>query len=113
LAGLLDGDGLGGLAGLGSDLLNVLDNVKALDDLAEYNVLAVEPRGLDGANEELGAVAEPFVSVAKIKLAGFNLRSGTSVGHREDTGASVLQVEVLVLKLLAIDGLTTSALSIV
>jgi hypothetical protein len=38
------------------------------------------------------------------------VRSGTSVGHGEDTGASVLQVEVLVLELLAVDGLATSAL---
>jgi hypothetical protein len=43
LAGLLDGDGLGGLAGLGSDALNGLDNVEALDDLSEDNVLAVQP----------------------------------------------------------------------
>jgi hypothetical protein len=57
LAGLLDGDSLGGLAGLGSDALDGLDNVEALDDLSEDNVLAVQPRGLDGADEELGAVA--------------------------------------------------------
>jgi hypothetical protein len=47
------------------------------------------------------------------KVAGCDLRSGSSVGHGEDTGASVLQVEVLVLELLAVDGLTTSALPIV
>jgi hypothetical protein len=38
------------------------------------------------------------------------VRSGTGVGHGEDTGASVPQVEVLVLELLAVDGLTTGAL---
>jgi hypothetical protein len=43
----------------------------------------------------------------------YNLRSGSSVGHGEDTGASVLEVEVLVLELLAVDGLTTGALPIV
>jgi hypothetical protein len=42
-----------------------------------------------------------------------DLRSGASVGHGEDTGASVLEVEVLVLELLAIDGFTTGALPIV
>tara|TARA_R110002003_G_scaffold64_12_gene6066 strand:+ start:22907 stop:23209 length:303 start_codon:yes stop_codon:yes gene_type:complete len=57
LAGLLNGDRLGGLAGLGSDALDSLDDVEALDDLAEDDVLAVEPRGLDGADEELRAVA--------------------------------------------------------
>jgi hypothetical protein len=57
LAGLLDGDGLSGLAAGGADALDGLDDVKALDDLAEDNVLAIEPRGLDGADEELRAVA--------------------------------------------------------
>jgi hypothetical protein len=38
------------------------------------------------------------------------VRSGTGVGHGEDTGASVPQVEVLVLEFLAVDGLTTGAL---
>ena len=55
LARLLNRDRLGGLAGLGADTLDGLDNVKTLDDLAEDDVLAVEPRGLDGADEELGA----------------------------------------------------------
>jgi hypothetical protein len=57
LAGLLNGDGLRGLAGLGSDTLDGLDNVETLLDLAEDDVLAVQPGGLDGADEELGAVA--------------------------------------------------------
>ena len=57
LAGLLDGDGLGGLAGLGPDLLDSLDDVETLDNLAENDVLAIEPRGLDSADEELRAVA--------------------------------------------------------
>lgn len=56
-------------------------------------MLAIEPRGLDGADEELRAVG-----------------AGTGVGHGEDTGASVPQVEVLILELLAVDGLATSAL---
>ena len=47
------------------------------------------------------------------ELAECDLRSGSSVGHGEDTGAGVLQIEVLVLKLLAVDGLTTGALPIV
>jgi len=57
LAGLLDGDRLSGLAAGGADALDSLDDVKALDNLTEDNVLAVEPRGLDGADEELRAVA--------------------------------------------------------
>lgn len=55
-------------------------------------MLAVQPGGLDGANEELGAVGV-----------------GTSVGHRQDTGAFVTELEVLISKLLAVNGATTSA----
>lgn len=56
-------------------------------------MLAVEPRGLDGADEELRTVGV-----------------GTSVSHRQNTGAGVLQGEVLVLELVAVDGLATSAI---
>jgi hypothetical protein len=41
---------------LGADLLDGLDDLKTLDNLAEDDVLAVQPGGLDGADEELGAV---------------------------------------------------------
>lgn len=52
----------------------------------------VQPRGLDGGQEELAAVGV---------LAG--------VGHGQDTRASVGQLEVLVRKLLAIDALAARA----
>ena len=45
---------------MGADLLDSLDDVKTLDDLAEDNVLAVQPGGLDGADEELRAVGTCF-----------------------------------------------------
>jgi len=73
-------------------------------------VLAVEPRGLDSADEELravGAGAEWCVRVVHVEGAFSHL---PGVGHGEDTGASVLEGEVLVLELLAVDGLATSAL---
>merc|ERR1711865_1257729 len=50
--------------------------------------LAIEPVGLDGAEEELRAVG-----------------AGASVGHGQSSGASVLEGEVLVLELGAVDGL--------
>jgi hypothetical protein len=43
LAGVGDGDGLLGGATGGADALDGLDNVETLDDLAEDNVLAVQP----------------------------------------------------------------------
>ena len=54
--------------------------------------MLVLPCSLDGANEELGSVGV-----------------GTSVGHGEQSWAGVLQLEVLVSELLAVDGLATSA----
>lgn len=48
-------DGAGG----GTETLDLLDNVHGLgiSDLAEDDVLAIEPRGDNGGDEELGAVA--------------------------------------------------------
>jgi hypothetical protein len=48
--------GLGGTARR-TVRLDLLDDVQALDDGAEDDVLAVQPRGLLCADEELGAVA--------------------------------------------------------
>lgn len=38
------------------------------------------------------------------------IRVGTSVGHREKTWSGVLSLEILVCKLLTVDGLAASAL---
>merc|ERR1719335_309393 len=77
-----------------ADGLDGLDDVHALDDLAEDDVLAVEPRGLDGADEELAAV-----------------RARARVRHRQHAGATVLELEVLIGKLLTVDGLTAGAVA--
>lgn len=56
---------------------------------------------------------EPLLrSVSRLwcEVEGDYLRAGAGVGHGEDAGAGVLQVEVLVLELLAVDGLSTGAL---
>jgi len=92
LAAVGDQDLLGGLAALGAEGLNLLDGVHALDNLAEDDVLAVEPGGLGGAQEELAAVGV-----------------GAGVGHGQDARAGVLQLEVLVLELHAVDGLAARA----
>ena len=81
LTAVFNHDLLGGLAGGGTDLLDRRDDVHALGDGAEHDVLAVEPGGLHGAEEELGAVGVR-----------------TRVGHREDTRAGVLELEVLILQ---------------
>jgi len=92
LATVGDDDLLGGLAALGPEGLDLLDGVHALDDLPEDDVLAVEPGGLGGAQEELASVGV-----------------GAGVGHGKDARASVLQLEVLVLELHSVDGLAASA----
>jgi hypothetical protein len=89
-------DSLGGaVAGLGLGSLNLLDNVVALEDLAEDDVASVEPRGDDGGDEKLRAV-----------------RVGSGVGHGQDALLGVLELEVLVLELGTIDGLATSAVAL-
>ena len=94
LARVSDDDRLGGLAALGAEGLNGLDHLKALRDISEHNVLAVEPVGLDGAEEELRAV-----------------RVGAGVSHGQNSGASVLELEVLVRELLSVDRLSAGAVS--
>lgn len=68
------------------------NDVHALDDLSKDHVFAVQPIGLDTGDEELRAVGV-----------------GSSVGHRENTGLGMLQLEVLVFELGAVDGLASGA----
>jgi len=63
-------------------------------DLAEDDVLTIQPLGLGGAEEELRPVGV-----------------GSSVGHGQDTRAGVLEGEVLVLELVAVDGLAPGAVA--
>jgi len=83
---------LGGLAALRAITFNFLHHIHAFNDRAKYNVLAIQPSGLGGAEEELRAVGVR-----------------TSVGHGQNTRTSVLQGKVLVSKLGTIDGLAASA----
>jgi hypothetical protein len=100
-------------AGAGTESLDLADNLHGsiISDLAEDDVLAIEPRGDDGGDEELRAVAEE----EKIRFAlGVDrcddLRVGAGVGHGQETGLGVLQREVLIGELLAVDGATTGTL---
>jgi hypothetical protein len=88
-------DGLLGGTALASNSFHLLDNVESFNNLAENDVLAVEPRGLDGTDEELGSIGV-----------------GTSVGHRKSSGLGVLQLEVLISELSTIDGLATGTVAL-
>ena len=92
LSAVADGDLLAGLSRLAAEALSGLDVVVTIDDLSEDDVLSVEPGGLGGADEELGSVGV-----------------GTSVGHGQDSGGIVLELEVLILELVAVDGLASSS----
>lgn len=83
------------LAALGAVALNLLDYIHAVDNLSENNVLSVEPGCLHSGDEELGTVGV-----------------GAGVSHRQNSGASVGQSKVLVLKLLAVDRLASRAVVI-
>ena len=75
--------------------LDLFDDAEPADDLAEDDVLVVQPVRLLRRDEELRSVgARP------------------RVGHREDAGLGVLQLEVLVGKLLAVDGAAAGAVAI-
>ncbi|TLS29117.1 hypothetical protein PpBr36_00063 [Pyricularia pennisetigena] len=52
----------------------------------------------------------PCQECGECKFGIGNLRVGASVGHGQESGPGVLDLEVLVGKLLAVDGLATSAL---
>ena len=56
LATVGDDNLLGGLAGLGAKALDLLDDIHPFDDLAEHDVLSVQPLGLGRAQEELRTV---------------------------------------------------------
>ncbi|KAI0560751.1 hypothetical protein FGB62_101g018 [Gracilaria domingensis] len=92
LAGGGDLDGLGRGARAAANLLDGPHHVQAADHRAEHHVLAVQPRGLLRADEELRAVGV-----------------GPGVGHGQRAGAQVLEREVLVVELVAVDGLAARA----
>jgi hypothetical protein len=69
-------------------------NLHTLGHGTEDAMLAIQPGGLDGAQEELGSVGV---------WAG--------VGHGKNSGAGVLEGEVLVGELFTVDGLTAGAVA--
>jgi len=79
---------------LGAKALDFLHNIHALDHLSEDHVFPIQPLGLSGAEEKLGSVGV-----------------GSSVGHGQNSGSGVFQSEVLILELVAIDGLSSSPIS--
>lgn len=86
LTAVLDDNRLVRLARLAAARLHPPHQVLALHDAAEHDVLAVQPVGDRGGDEELGPV-----------------RVRAAIGHGQQVGLGVLVLEVLVLELAAVD----------
>ena len=71
----------------------LLDNIHAFDNLSENNMFAIKPWGLGRANEKLGTVSV-----------------GSGIGHGQNSRSGVLQLEVFVLELVAVNGFSTSSI---
>merc|ERR1740117_54056 len=93
-AAIENGNFLLRLSAGGADGFDCCHDIHALNNLSEHNVAAVEPRGLHSGEEELGAIG---------------VRA--SVRHAKDTSASVLEFEILVSELRAVNALTASAVA--
>jgi len=85
---------LGGSSG-GTFSLYFVDNIKTTQNLAKDNVPTIEPASLDSTDKELGTVSVR-----------------TSVRHGEHTRAGVLELEVLIGELSAVDRLSATAIAV-
>ena len=95
-SGIDDADGLlgDGGGGAGGHITNDVDHIEATDDLAENNVLAVQPASLGQQDVELGAVGVWSV-----------------VGHGNPSSRTVRQDELLIVEDVAEDALAAAAVA--
>jgi len=79
-----------------ASLLESIDDFHrlAISDFTEDDMLAIEPRGDDGGDEELGAIGV-----------------GTSIGHGQQARLGVGLLEVLIGEFLTVDGLAASTVA--
>lgn len=100
------------LSAAGASSLKSLDDVEGLiiSNFAEDDVLAIEPAGDDGGDEELRSVAEERCISYALQRRSSCLRVWSGVGHGEESRLGVLASEVLIGKLLTVDGLSASTL---
>ena len=72
--------------------LSSLHNIITSHDFTEDNMTIVQPRCLGNSDEKLGAIGV-----------------GSSIGHREESSADVLQLKVFIVKPFPINGTASSA----
>jgi hypothetical protein len=82
-----------------------------VSDLAEDDVLAIEPRSHNSGDKELGAVALQSLAAIPKDRKNKSLRVRSSVGHGQEERPVVPVLEVLVAELLTVDGLATRAVA--
>lgn len=95
LATVCDGHSLRSLATAGSHFLHGFHHIHTLDNLSEHYMLAIQPRGWYGAQEELRTVG-----------------ARACVSHRQYPGPSVLPHKVLICKLCSVDGLASGTIAV-
>src|ERR1043165_2627944 len=82
------------LSRIGAQLLDLFDDVHAVDDFSKNNVLAVEVGSLSRADKKLRAVSV-----------------GSGIGHAQRAWPSVLQSKVLIGELLTVNRFAARAVS--
>lgn len=89
------------------------NNGLAVEYLAKDDVLAVEVRGRNGGYEELGAIGvwRGNSSASWPKMRGIMELTGTSIGHGQEERLLVLHGESLIVKLVAVDGLSAGTVT--
>ncbi len=83
---------LGGFATATANSFNLLHHIHAIRNLAENNVLAIQPRCLDCGDKELRSLC-----------------IWTRIRHGQISGLCVLDFKVLIVEFATVDGFTTSA----
>eukprot|EP00357_Protocruzia_adherens_P029815 CAMPEP_0115005988 /NCGR_PEP_ID=MMETSP0216-20121206/20215_1 /TAXON_ID=223996 /ORGANISM="Protocruzia adherens, Strain Boccale" /LENGTH=161 /DNA_ID=CAMNT_0002372451 /DNA_START=1296 /DNA_END=1781 /DNA_ORIENTATION=- len=91
---IFDDDVSRGLTRLGSLLFDGTEEIHTFSDLTEDGVSAIQPGGLNKSNKELRTVGV-----------------GSSVGHREQSGDIMGNIEVLIVELSTIDRFTSGSIS--
>lgn len=95
LAAVCNDQLLCGRASFGAQLPHLLHHVHAVSHPAKSHVFEVQVLGRFQRDEELGVVGV-----------------ASAVGHRQDPGAGVSDVKVLILKLAAVDGLASRTVTV-
>lgn len=96
--------------------LHLPDNIHALDNFAEHNMLLIQPGGkINGINtcHILNSKCSRLILPGSFSCTDEKLWSigiGPSIGHGQDTRSSMFQLEVFISKLLPINGFASSTI---